>query len=53
MTSRRDQAITNLSSGSKEDLRLQDPGSFSMNMKIQGQVSAEKINQQHAKYSII
>lgn len=42
MTSRRDQAITNLSSGSKEDLRLQDPGSFSMNMKIQGQVSAEK-----------
>ena len=42
MSSRRDQAIENLSSGSQEDLRLRDPGSFSMNVKIQGQVSMER-----------
>ena len=40
--SRKSRAITNLASGSQEDLRLRDSGSFSMNLKIQGQVSVER-----------
>ena len=40
--SRKSRAISNLASGSQEDLRLRDAGSFSMNLKIQGQVSVER-----------
>jgi flagellin len=40
--SRKSRAISNLASGSQEDLRLRDGGSFSMNLKIQGQVSVER-----------
>ena len=40
--SRKSRAISNLASGNQEDLRLRDAGSFSMNLKIQGQVSVER-----------
>ncbi len=40
--SRKSRAISNLASGCQEDLRLRDTGSFSMNLKIQGQVSVER-----------
>ena len=40
--SRKSRAISNLASGSQEDLRLRDTGAFSMNLKIQGQVSVER-----------
>jgi flagellin-like hook-associated protein FlgL len=47
--SRKSRAISNLASGSQEGLRLRDAGSFSMNLKIQGQVSVERklINEMH------
>ena len=38
----KDQAITNLASGRREDLSRKDPGTFSMNFKMNGQVSFEK-----------
>ena len=41
-TSRRQQAITNLSSGSREDLRLKDSGTFSMNSRVTGHVKVER-----------
>ena len=41
-TSRRQQAITNLSSGSREDLRLKDSGTFSMNSRVTGHVKIER-----------
>ena len=36
------QAIKNLSSGSREDLRLRDSGSFSMNTRMNGHVAVER-----------
>jgi flagellin-like hook-associated protein FlgL len=41
-TSRRKQAIANLSSGSREDLRLKDVGTFSMNSRVKGHVAVER-----------
>ena len=41
-TTRRQQAITNLASGSREDLRLKDSGSFSMNARLNGHVAVER-----------
>ena len=41
-TSRRKQAIVNLSSGSREDLRLKDAGTFSMNSRVKGHVAVER-----------
>ena len=41
-TSRRQQAVKNLSSGSREDLRLRDSGSFSMNTRMNGHVAVER-----------
>ena len=38
---RKSQAIENLSSGRREDLRLRDAGSFSMTERIKGQVTSE------------
>ena len=41
-TTRRQQAITNLASGSREDLRFKDSGSFSMNARLNGHVAVER-----------
>ena len=38
----KDQAIKNLASGRREDLSRKDPGTFSMNFKMNGQVSFER-----------
>ena len=35
------QSIQNLSSGRRENIRLKDPGSFSMNVRLQGNVTME------------
>ena len=41
-SNRKSQAIQNLSSGTRQDIRRRDPGAFSMNSSIHGQVASER-----------